>query len=158
IVRIPEAVTKISVQRVGSDAYVTLTVPDKNVDASMPVDIGRVEIYGYTGRAAPTRTKWVELGELVATIPVVRPPPAPTGAAAAEPINTNATGEGALPGTVVTVLDELTSAELVQGPVDNSPTTTTRRGERDLPVRPVAEQEPQILRRYYVAFAFSARG
>ena len=74
IVRIPAAITTIQAQRAGSDVFVTLTVPDKNVDSSIPVDIGRIEVYGYTGRTPPPRTRWAELGDLVATIPVVPPP------------------------------------------------------------------------------------
>ena len=53
IVRIPEAVSMIHAQRVGSAAYVTVTVPAKNIDGSMPVDISRIEVYGYTGRRPP---------------------------------------------------------------------------------------------------------
>src|SRR5205823_7039876 len=75
IVRIPAAVEKIHAQRVGSDSFITLTVPAKNIDSSIPIDIGRIEIYGYTGRRPPPNTRWAELGELVATIPVIPPPP-----------------------------------------------------------------------------------
>jgi len=84
IVRIPAGIDKIQAQRAGSDVFITLTVPDKNIDSSIPVDIGRIDIYGYTGRTAPPRARWAELGEVVATIPVVPPPiVATTGAAPA---------------------------------------------------------------------------
>ena len=46
VVRIPAAVSTISAQRVGSDAFVTLTVPATNIDKSVPVDISRIEVYG----------------------------------------------------------------------------------------------------------------
>ena len=44
IVRIPAAVEQIAAQRTGRDVFVTLRVPVANVDASAPIDIGRVEI------------------------------------------------------------------------------------------------------------------
>jgi len=71
IVRIPSAVATLQAQRVGSDAFVTLTIPNTNIDRSMPVDIVRVEVYGYTGRRPPPPARWVEFGELVASVPVI---------------------------------------------------------------------------------------
>ena len=58
ILRIPAAVAMIQAQRVGSDAFVTVTLPAKNIDSSVPVDIGRVEVYGYTGRRPPPNARW----------------------------------------------------------------------------------------------------
>src|SRR3954469_18835777 len=48
IMRIPGAIEAISARRSGSDVFITLTVPNKNIDSSMPVHISRVEVYGYT--------------------------------------------------------------------------------------------------------------
>ena len=89
IVRIPAAIDMIQAQRAGRDVFVALTVPARNIDSSIPVDIGRIEVYGYTGRTPPPRTRWAELGELVATIPVVSPPPDASAPAAAttEPVD-----------------------------------------------------------------------
>ena len=44
IVRIPAAVTMVAAQRVGNEFYLTLTVPTTNIDMTMPVDIGRIDI------------------------------------------------------------------------------------------------------------------
>jgi len=154
IVRIPAAVDKLSAQRVGNDVFITLTVPAKNVDSSIPVDIGRIEIYGYTGRTAPPRTRWVEVGELVATVPVVPPPPEPAPQpAGSETVAAPEPSRGATPGMVITVLDKLTSDELVQGRI-----ATPERGRGAPAIRPVEVPESELLRRFYVAFAFSARG
>jgi predicted small lipoprotein YifL len=154
IVRIPAAVEKIQATRRGGDVFVTLTVPDKNIDTSIPVDIGRVEIYGYTGPTPPPRTRWAELGDLVTTIPVASPPAdAAPDAAPATDLGSDLS-EGVLPGMVITVRDRLTPATLVQGRVDETP---PRRGAT--PVTPVAATpQPGVLRRFYVAFAFSRRG
>src|SRR5262245_19977685 len=142
----------IQAQRVGSDAFVTLTIPTTNIDRSMPVDIGRVEIYGYTGRRPPPPARWVEFGELVASIPVI-PPPVP-GAAPAEPTPVDPS-KGALPGTMITVLDTLSGQRLRQGKVEEAPA----RGSRaPTPVAAAAGPEPDVLRRFYTAVAFSARG
>jgi hypothetical protein len=159
IVRIPAGIDKIQAQRAGGDVFITLTVPDKNIDSSIPVDIGRIDIYGYTGRTAPPRARWAELGEVVATIPVVPPPidaatgAAPTPAPAPEP--GDVTPKGATPGAIITVLDTLTREKLVQGRVEEAP--PVRRGRAPL-TPPVTAPQPDVLRRFYVAFAFSARG
>ena len=159
IIRIPAAVSMIQAQRVGSDAFVTLTIPAKNIDGSTPVDVGRVEVYGYTGRRAPPNAQWVEVAELVATIPVIPPPPLDaTPEEASQPVDLS---KGALPETMVTVRDTLTAARLVQGKMPEEP---VRRGRA--PVIPVATTpldaarngEPDVLRRYYMAIAFSVRG
>ena len=64
-VRIPAAVTEITAERLGDDVFVTLTLPDRNIDASQPVSLERVDVRAYTGRAAPARQRWAELGTLV---------------------------------------------------------------------------------------------
>jgi predicted small lipoprotein YifL len=153
IVRIPAAVAMIQAQRVGSDAFVTVTLPAKNIDSSVPVDIGRVEVYGYTGRRPPPNARWVEVADLVATIPVT-PPPTPD----APPANTTQPADlskGAVPGTMVTVLDHLTPEKLVEGKTVEEPV----RGGRGS-VAPVAAitTGPEPLRRYYMAIGFSERG
>jgi len=150
IVHIPAPVAMIQAQRVGSDAFVTVTVPAKNIDGSMPVDISRIEVYGYTGRRPPSNARWVEVAQLVATIPVIPPPP--PDAPPIDPVTTD-TSKGALTGTMATVVDRLTSEKLVQGKVPEEP---VRRGAT--PIAPVATNEPDVLRRFYMAIAFSERG
>jgi len=142
----------IQAQRVGSDAFVTLTIPNTNIDRSIPVDIARVEVYGYTGRRPPSPARWVELAELVASIPVIPPPPADAAPAEAPPIDPS---KGALPGTMVTVLDRLNGQKLVQGKVEEAP---VRVGRAPTPVSTAAAPEPDVLHRFYSAIAFSARG
>ena len=152
IVRIPAAVATIQAQRVGSDAFVTLTVPNTNVDRSMPVDIVRVEVYGYTGRRPPPAARWVEFGELVASIPIIPPPPPDTPPTDTPPVDLS---KGALPGTMVTVLDRLSGQKLAQGKVEETP---VRGGRAPAPVVPTAAVDSNVLRRFYIATAFSARG
>jgi len=151
LVHIPAPVATIQAQRVGSEAFVTLTVPDKNIDGSMPVDITRIEVYGYTGRRPPPAARWVEVSELVATVPVIPPPPLDTPP---EQIPMPDVSKGALTGTMVTVIDRLTPGKLVQGKVPEEP---IRRGRE--PITPiVTTTEPDVLRRFYMAIAFSERG
>ena len=153
IVRIPAAVATIQAQRVGSDAFVTVTLPAKNIDSSVPVDIGRVEVYGYTGRRPPPNARWVEVAELVATIPVI--PPLSPDAPPADTTPPADLSQGALPGAMVTVLDHLTAEKLVEGKTVEEPV----RGARG-PVAPVVAVTtgPEPLRRYYMAIGFSERG
>jgi predicted small lipoprotein YifL len=154
IVRIPAAVDKIQAQRVGSDAFITLTVPAKNIDSTIPVDIDRIEVYGYTGRRPPPNTRWVEYGELVATIPVIPPPPPDAPPAdATQPADLT---KGARPGTLVTVLDTLTPQKLVQGKVEEP--ATSGRGRKPNVPDVAASPDPDVLRRFYIAIGFSVRG
>lgn len=151
IVRIPAAVSMIQAQRVGSDAFVTLTVPTKNVDGSMPVNISRIEVYGYTGRRPPPNARWVEVADLVATIPVTPPPPPDAPPAdTSQPVDVS---KGALTGTMVTVLDALTPQKLVEGKLTEEPVRARA------PITPVVTTtEADVLRRFYMAIAFSERG
>ena len=113
-VLIPAPVETITASRVGYDVFVTLTVPLTNIDASVPVDIGSIDVYGYTGSVAPSAARWAELGSVVATIPVAMPPVG--GDAVSTPPGDVMPG-AAVPGAAVTILDALTPDELVQGPV-----------------------------------------
>ena len=117
-VRIPAAVAKIEAARLGNDVYVTLTVPSTNIDESMPIDIQRIDVYGYTGRSAPPTARFVELGGVVASIPVVAPPKVEEDA---PPPPAPDPSKGAVPGSLVTVMDRLEEDELVQGRGDIDP-------------------------------------
>lgn len=147
-VLIPAPVETISASRLGDDVFVTLTVPSTNIDASLPVDIVKIEVFGYTGRVAPTLARWPDLGEVVATIPIVTPPVDDDGMpivpASAEPA-------GARPGGAVTIRDRLTPDELVQGPV-----AVVDPQFAPLPVPGVTL--PTVLQRFYMAIPFSQRG
>jgi hypothetical protein len=149
IVRIPAQIDTIAARRVGSDVYVTVTVPKQNIDESVPADVSRIEVFGYTGRVAPTRARWAALGELIGTIPVV---PALLPGETAPPPDAEA---GALQGAIAMVVDTLTRDDLDQGPVDPPP--PVRRGAA--PVATTAAPEvPPPLRRFYLAIPFSPRG
>ncbi len=155
IVRVPAQIDTIAARRVGSDVYVTVTVPGQNIDGSMPADIGRVEVYGYTGIMAPSRARWAELGTLIGSAPVV-PAPVPGDPPPAEPPDPNA---GATQGAAVTLVDRLSDDELVQGRVD--PPLAPRRGTPPPTLTPSAQAIPAApppLRRFYLAIPFSPRG
>src|SRR3970040_774791 len=92
IVHAPDALRQVAARRVGGDIFLTLTLPTQNVDGSVPVDLGRVEVYGYTGRSSPPTTRFIEVATLVGTVA----PPPESGAAA-------------------TLRDTLTPDELVAG-------------------------------------------
>jgi hypothetical protein len=156
IVRIPAAVEAIEAQRVGNDVYVTLTIPAQNVDEYTPADLQRVEVYGYTGTAAPPRGRFADFAERIAVVPVA-PPPAPEDGARAEAGDASGI-EAPAQGASITVLDRLTADDVVQkidepGTVDREPGTELRTGNTNREPR-TANQE---LRRYYTAYAFSPR-
>jgi hypothetical protein len=153
-VRVPGPVS-VAAKQSGNDVYLSLAVPTKNVDASEPVSISRIEIFGYTGRVAPARSRWAELATLVARVPIANaPPPAdvatPSGAPAA-------LLDAAPPGSVVTVVDTLTPDELVEAvsktPVKRAPPKPSPASKTPLSPPPVLP-----LRRFYAAFAISEKG
>jgi hypothetical protein len=147
-VLIPAPVQTIAASRLGGDVFVTLTVPSENIDASLPVDIARIEVFGYTGRVAPTLARWTELGERVATIPVVTPPMGDDGIPV---VPVSVTPGGVRPGAAVTILDSLTPDELVQGPVAVVDPQLT-------PPPVLGVTLPTVLQRFYLAVPFSRRG
>jgi hypothetical protein len=152
IVHIPAAVETIEARRRGNEVSLTFTVPAKNIDGTMPVDIGRIEIYGYTGNTAPPRTRFLEVGTLVGTITVpAQKPDAPPDAA--PPPGTP------VPGGRVTIHESLTPESLVAKPIPPAP--VAKRDARPLPALPVATgaaAETGPLRRFYLALPFSPRG
>ncbi|MGH9254172.1 MAG: hypothetical protein ACRD3C_06335 [Vicinamibacterales bacterium] len=150
-VRIPAAIDTMAASRLGSDVYITLTVPATNIDESIPIDIQRIDVYGYTGRATPTAARFAGLGAVVASIPVVAPRRIGEGAESPPPAPDPSAG--ALPGTSVTIVDTLTADEFVQGQVYTDP----RRPE-PIAVPAAGAQTPPILRRFYLAIPFSLRG
>jgi hypothetical protein len=147
-VRIPAAVDTIAAARAGSRVYVTLTVPAANIDASVPVDIARIEVYGFTGTTPPPAARWVESGALVATIPVEPPPLDSDPAAAASPRPDPGTG-AAQPGTSVTVAETLEPDDLIVRTPPAGPAA---------PAEVTPARSPGAPRRFYIAIPFSQRG
>jgi hypothetical protein len=152
IVHIPAPVDKIAAARLGNDAYVTLTVPDTNIDNSPRADLARIDVYGYTGTMAPTRVRWAELGTIVASIPVL-PPPSPDDPPPPPPAQ-RVTADGAMQGAIVTIRDHLDAGKLAQGklaPVDP-------RALKPITVPVVGPPVPLALKRFYLAIPFNTRG
>jgi hypothetical protein len=150
IVHVPGAVEQIEARRRGNDVTVTVTVPAKNIDGSIPVDVSRVEVYGYTGTDAPPRSRFLEVATLVGTVTIAPlKPDAPAVDATAKP------GEP-IPGGPATSVESLSPEALVAKPIPPAPTT----GRELRPIVPVAtvQPEPGPLRRFYLALPFSPRG
>ena len=150
-VRIPAPVEMITAARLGNDVYVTVTVPATNIDKSIPADISRIDVYGYTGTVAPTRLRWAELGELIGSIPVTEIPEPEEGMPVVMPTVAPPNGDS-IPGFPVTVLDRLTAEEFVQGRVYLDPRLP------EIPPLPGVAPPPMALRRYYLAIPFNRRG
>ena len=152
IVHIPAAVEVIEARRTGNEVVVTVTVPAKNIDGSVPVDIGRIEVFGYTGLTAPPRGRFLEVATLVGTITVATPDPDATPAEVAA-----APGEPA-PGVPATLIEALTPETLEAKPIPPLPVTGRQRpsGAPIVPTAPAIEPGP--LRRFYLALPFSPRG
>lgn len=133
-VRIPAAVQTIDARRLGDEVYVSLTVPAQNVDESAPADVRRVEVYGYTGFSPPARGRFLERAGMVAAFAV-----APAGRPGEPPGEVVA---GIAQGMTVTLRDALEADELT-APAPADASSTAAGG---------------VLRRFYMAIAFSERG
>jgi hypothetical protein len=128
IVRVPDVVTQVTPRRVGDDVFLTVTLPVQNIDGSTPVDLQRVDVYGYTGRTAPPAARFAEVARLVGTATVA------------------AAGAGTM-----TIRDTLTQDELVPGP----PLTV---GRASGPAAAGPEGNSRLpLRRFYQVTALSTR-
>ena len=149
IVRVPAAVEGLTARRVGGDVYVTLTIPKQNIDASTPASVARVELYGATSYTVPTRARFLEIAALVGRVPVLP---------AADPAKPDAVmpapdpKAGAPQGTTVTLRDVLTPAAMT--PRELTVPNEGRRAPTAVAILP----PPRVLRRFYMAVAFSNRG
>jgi hypothetical protein len=152
IVHIPAAVEKIEARRRGDEVSVTVTVPAKNIDGTIPVDVSRIEVYGYTGTTAPPASRFLDVATLVGTITVPEqkrdaPPDA------APPPGTP------VPGGTATIVESLTPDALIAKPIPPAP--VTKRDPRPLPgvtAPGAAATETGPLRRFYYALPYSPRG
>jgi hypothetical protein len=148
IVRVPAAVEQLDARRVGDDVYVSVTIPVRNIDKTIPADVARVEIYGYTG-VTPPGARFLERGTLVGTIPVAPPlrpgdPPAPP---------TPPTGD-AVQGARVSIVDRIDESDRVAAVLPPLPPGARRQA----PASPTVPPTPGLLRRFYIAIPFSDRG
>jgi hypothetical protein len=115
---------------VGDDVVISVGLPTQNVDQSTPVSLGRVEVYGYTGRTVPSSARFAEVAKRIGVIETTADASAAT-----------------------TLLDTLTSEELVEGPP--IPSSSPRAPKAEEPGR---DGSRGALKRYYMAVAFSDRG
>jgi hypothetical protein len=65
LIKIPAAPTDLKARRVGGQVYLQLKVPIMNMDRTMPADLARVDVYGFTGDPGTT-DNLVKYGTLVA--------------------------------------------------------------------------------------------
>ncbi len=144
LVRLPGPIADFAARRIGSTVYLKFTVPAKNQDNSVPADVKRVEVYGFTGTPADN-DEIVKYGTLVASVPVRKPAepeeedrkPGKTGDDQQQKkANAGALEPGFDQGAVVTITDALTDAA-------NQPVVVKRRQKRGSKVAP--ERPPVLL-------------
>ncbi len=152
-VLLPEAPTRVAAQRSGDDVYVTLTLPVQNIDKSKPADVRRVEVYAFTATTPPARARQLELATVVATVPVAAA--VAEGALIGQRPRTPETKDAARPGATITIKDTLTPDAFVPRSLPAPPAPPV---SASTPARPVPQTPPGILRRFYVAVAYSDRG
>lgn len=149
IAHIPAAVAQPAIERVGSDMYVSLTVPSKDIDGTLPADVARIEVYGITATSTPSATQFLAAGTRVATIPVAKPPD--KGEA---PPATNEPAQG----STVSIRDSLTAADLVPKTLPSPQSSRSPRASSPATAAPAESSDAAVPQRYYMAIAFSQRG
>ena len=160
--RVPALVTAVTPLRVGSDVYVSFTIPEANVDGQKPADIGVVEVYAVTADRPPETEKQRELATLVATLPV-RPilPDLPLSANSSPPPPLPLL-PGVDRGAAVAIREPLTAEARapVQWPVEKPVATNETPTEQPQePIGPlVAPAATQLPRRHYFVISKSPRG
>jgi hypothetical protein len=149
IIHIPAAVEQAEARRRGNDVSLTVTVPAKNIDGTMPPDIARIDVYAYTGTTPPQRSQFLEVGTLVGTITVPQPKPG-APAEAPPPAGTP------IPGGTATIVESLSADALVSRPIP--PAAATKSGNASTPALATPPAETGPLRRFYFPLPFSPRG
>jgi hypothetical protein len=129
-VHVPAAVSQLTARRVGDDVILNLALPTQNIDQSTPVNLGRIDVYGYTGRTAPPAPRFTEVAQLVGKVDSTPGAPVPA----------------------TTVRDTLTTDKLAEGP----PLPRTPAAAKT--AIPPKDDSHTPLRRFYMAVAFSDRG
>ena len=152
-VLLPAAPAKVEARRAGDEARVTLTVPVQNIDASKPADVRRIDIYAFTATTLPPRARALELASVVATVPVASA--LPEGALSGQKPRTQTVKGAAVQGATVTISEPLTADDFLPRSLPAPPGRTPPRGRTAALTRP---EPPGLLRRFYIAVAFSDRG
>ena len=112
VLRVPAQVAPFEARRAGDTVFIRFKVPSANQDGSLPADVGRVEVYGYTG-IPPAVTDIYKYGTLVATVDVRKPKPVREAGkpGAKKPAPAEAADEpGVDQGETVTVVEQVTPA------------------------------------------------
>ena len=151
LIHIPASVDAIKAERVGSDVYVTLTVPAQNIDKSKPADVARVDVFAVTATTPPPRGQLLPGATRIATIPVM-----PIDVDAAVPAETSRDPEPKQ-GAAITVRDALTPDQFVPKALPTLPRANARRGQPAAEPATSTDTSPPLPRRFYMAIAFSPR-
>jgi hypothetical protein len=153
----PAAVANPVITRVGNTMYVSVTIPAKNIDGSLPPDVARIDVYGVTALRPPNAAQMLQIGKAVASVAVA---PSPLKG---EPAVVT---DKPLPGGKISIVDTL-------GADDLTPVTLPVPGLRGrgaggggaapAPVVPVGPpgadaDEAPLPQRFYMAIAINERG
>lgn len=145
----PAAPTLDAPRRVGDDLVLQVTVPGANLDGSTPAVVSRVDVFGATALTPPPRARFLEIAELVATIPV-----APAGEPGDVVLPAADPSKGVIQGSAAAVRDTLSDAERVPRELAPTPAERERLATAAGPPLP---PPPTQLRRFYMAIAYNPR-
>ncbi|HVZ21334.1 MAG TPA: hypothetical protein VG871_09750 [Vicinamibacterales bacterium] len=151
----PAAVANPVITRLGNTMYVSVTIPAKNIDGSLPPDVAHVEVYGVTALRPPNAAQMLQIGRVVATVAVAPSP------AKGEPIVVT---DKPLPGGKISIVDTLRPDDLTPAALPVPGVRGRGAGARGTatPIVPVTpsgdEEEAPLPQRFYMAIAFNDRG
>ena len=122
LARVPTPPGNPQAVRLGDEVYVSFEVPSANVSGQTPADVAAIDVYAFTGMAAPegpdpTRQA-VQIGTYAVQPVLPPPPPPPEGVAAPPP---PPLPPGFVQGTTAAVRETLTPEALVPTPVAAQP-------------------------------------
>jgi hypothetical protein len=162
IMHVPAAVEGLAARRVGGDVYLAFTPPATNVDRSVPPDVARVDLFAVTALTPPPLARFQEIATRLQTVEIEEPPAA---AGAKGSSRTPAPAPGPAPSAPPRAPKPLNSVRYVRETLTadallpRSLATPVVQARRP-PAVPAAAPPPesQVLRRFYLAIAYSDRG
>ena len=146
-VRQPKAAEITSARLIGSDVFLTITVPQANLDDSTPASIAEIGVWAMTATTPPSVAQLLNTGTRIASVPVARyaDPSDRSGKVIPDPKT------GALQGTSVTVREPLTPETKLPREL---PSSAKASGGKPAPI---TASGPEVVRRFYLTVPFSAQ-
>ena len=165
LARVPNPPGNPQAVRLGDEVYVSFGVPSANVSGQTPADVDAIDVFAFTGLAAPEGPDAIRAAVQIGTYavqPVLPPPPPPPEGVAAPP--PPQLPPGFVQGATAVVRETLTPETLVPTPVAARPgvgptaDTTENDASRTVSGPVLAPSGMAPMKRFYFLVARGPRG